>query len=118
MSARLEIVDHVARVTIDRPEVLNALDADAALYRLDHVVDRQTRDRHGGQRLHLDTGRAGDLHRGAHNAAGEVFVGRDVQRDFRQGQRMTQRDQFRRPFRRHDAGDARGAEYVALFRIA
>jgi crotonobetainyl-CoA hydratase len=29
MSARLEIVDHVARVTIDRPEVLNALDADA-----------------------------------------------------------------------------------------
>jgi enoyl-CoA hydratase/carnithine racemase len=28
MSARLEIADHVARVTIDRPEVLNALDAD------------------------------------------------------------------------------------------
>ena len=29
MSVRLEIADHVARVTIDRPEVLNALDADA-----------------------------------------------------------------------------------------
>jgi crotonobetainyl-CoA hydratase len=29
MSVRLEIADHVARVTIDRPEVLNALDVDA-----------------------------------------------------------------------------------------
>ena len=29
MSVRLEIADHVARVTIDRPQVLNALDADA-----------------------------------------------------------------------------------------
>ena len=29
MSIRLEIADRVARVTIDRPEVLNALDADA-----------------------------------------------------------------------------------------
>jgi crotonobetainyl-CoA hydratase len=29
MSVRLDIADHVARVTIDRPEVLNALDADA-----------------------------------------------------------------------------------------
>ena len=29
MSVRLEIADHVARVTIDRPEVLNALDSDA-----------------------------------------------------------------------------------------
>ena len=29
MSVRLEIADHIARVTIDRPEVLNALDSDA-----------------------------------------------------------------------------------------
>ena len=29
MTVRLEIADHVARVTIDRPEVLNALDAEA-----------------------------------------------------------------------------------------
>lgn len=29
MSVRLEISDHVARVTIDRPEVLNAIDAEA-----------------------------------------------------------------------------------------
>jgi crotonobetainyl-CoA hydratase len=29
MSVRLDIADHVARVTIDRPEVLNALDVDA-----------------------------------------------------------------------------------------
>jgi crotonobetainyl-CoA hydratase len=29
MSVRLEIADHVARITIDRPEVLNALDRDA-----------------------------------------------------------------------------------------
>ena len=29
MTIRLEIADRVARVTIDRPEVLNALDAEA-----------------------------------------------------------------------------------------
>lgn len=29
MTVRLEIADHIARVTIDRPEVLNALDAEA-----------------------------------------------------------------------------------------
>jgi crotonobetainyl-CoA hydratase len=29
MSVRLEIADHVARVTIDRPEVLNAIDGDS-----------------------------------------------------------------------------------------
>lgn len=29
MSVRLEIADHVARVTIDRPEVLNAIDAES-----------------------------------------------------------------------------------------
>jgi enoyl-CoA hydratase/carnithine racemase len=29
MSVRLEIADQVARITIDRPEVLNALDRDA-----------------------------------------------------------------------------------------
>ena len=28
MSVRLEIAEHVARVTIDRPEVLNAIDGD------------------------------------------------------------------------------------------
>ena len=28
MSVRLDIADHVARVTIDRPQVLNALDAE------------------------------------------------------------------------------------------
>jgi enoyl-CoA hydratase/carnithine racemase len=41
MSARLEIADHVARVTIDRPEVLNALDADteAALAGIWHSLE-------------------------------------------------------------------------------
>lgn len=47
MSARLEIVDRVARVTIDRPEVLNALDADteAALVGIWHRLetDREIR---------------------------------------------------------------------------
>ena len=46
---------------------MKAFDANAALDRLDHVVDRQTRDRHRGQRLHLDAGRAGDLDSGAHH---------------------------------------------------
>ena len=60
---------------------MNAFDADAALGRLDHVVDREARDRHRGQRLHLDTGWARDLDGSANDAAGQLRVGRNVQRD-------------------------------------
>src|SRR5437667_5993496 len=60
---------------------MNALDVDAALGRLDHVVDRQARDRHRGQRLHLDAGRSGDLDACPYDAAGQFFIRRDVERD-------------------------------------
>jgi crotonobetainyl-CoA hydratase len=44
MSVRLEVADHVARVTIDRPEVLNALDADAEVA-LEGIWQRLEADR-------------------------------------------------------------------------
>ena len=50
----------------------DALDADAAIGGLHHVVDRQAADRDGGQRLHLDAGWAGDLDRRAHAAARQL----------------------------------------------
>src|SRR5882724_11901097 len=84
---------------------MNAFDANAALHRLDHVVDRKTSDRHRRQRFHLDAGWAGDLDGGADDAAGQFFVGRDVERDLRQRQRMAKRYQVRSALRRHDAGD-------------
>src|SRR4051812_41394055 len=52
---------------------VDALDADAAFDRLDHVVDRETRHRHRRQRLHLDAGRPGDLDGGADGAAGHFL---------------------------------------------
>ena len=97
---------------------VNALDARAALHRLDHVVDREACHGDGCQRLHLDPGRAGDLDRGANYAARQPGVGRDLDRDFRQCQRVTQRDQVRRALRGHDAGNPRGAEHVALLGVA
>ncbi|MEE8270595.1 MAG: enoyl-CoA hydratase-related protein [Alphaproteobacteria bacterium] len=44
MTVRFEVVDHVARVTIDRPEVLNAIDADTER-RLLEVWERIEHDR-------------------------------------------------------------------------
>jgi crotonobetainyl-CoA hydratase len=44
MPVRLEIKDHVARVTIDRPEVLNAIDADAEA-QLQAIWQRLEQDR-------------------------------------------------------------------------
>jgi len=45
-------------------------------------------------------------------------VGRDVDQDLRDGQGMAQRDELVRALGRHDAGDARGAEDIALPGVA
>ena len=79
-SALAAIMSGLAALLLDE---VNALDADAALGRLDHVVDGEAGDRHGGQRLHLDAGWAGDLHGGLHDAAGQFYIRRDVEGDFR-----------------------------------
>src|ERR1700745_2633682 len=92
----------------------NAFDTHAALDRLDHVVDGQARDRRRGQRLHLDAGAAGDAHAGAHDDARELGIRHEVDIDLRDVERVAQRDQLVGSFRRHDAGDARGTEHVAL----
>jgi len=49
---------------------------------------------------------------------GSSLVRRDVERDFRERQRVAQRYQLGRALRRHDAGDPRGAQHVAFFGIA
>jgi hypothetical protein len=71
----------VAGIAADLLDQVNAFDADAALDRLDHVVDRQARDRDRGQRLHLDAGRARHLDAGADDAAGQLGIGCDIDRD-------------------------------------
>ena len=80
---------------------------------------RQAGDRHGGQRLHLDAGLAGDLDgRAARTKPGQRRVRLDVDRDLGERQRMAERDQLVRALGRHDAGDAGGAEHVALLGVA
>ncbi len=49
---------------------------------------------------------------------GSRWSGCDVDRDLGDGQRMTERDQLVRLLGRHDAGDAGGAEHVALLGVA
>ena len=93
-------------------------DRHAAVDGLGHVVDGEAGDRDGGQRLHLDAGLAGDLGRGADAKAGEVVVGVDVDGDLGERQRVAERDQLVGALGRHDAGDARGADHVALLGVA
>ena len=50
---------HVAALAAGLRDEPDGPDLDAALDALDHVVDRQGRDRRRGHRLHLDAGRAG-----------------------------------------------------------
>src|SRR3989440_161719 len=97
---------------------MDALNAHAALDRLHHVVDRQACDRDGGERLHLNASLAGELAGSAHDQARELVVGRDVDLDFGERERVAERDQLVRLLRRHDAGDACGTKHVALLGIA
>src|SRR5262252_5742259 len=92
------------------------LDDHAALDCLDHVVDREASDRNGGQRLHLDAGLPRHLDCRAHRKP--VAFRHDVDCDVADGERMAKRNEFVGLFRRHDAGDAGGAEHVALLGIA
>src|SRR5262249_35143441 len=93
-------------------------DAHAALDRLDHVVDGETGDRHGGERLHFDTGAPAHLHGGADLEARRLALRLDIDGDLRDGEGMAQWNQLVGSLGRHDAGDARGADHVALRGIA
>ena len=87
--------------------------------RLDHVVDRERRDAGRRQRFHLDAGLPARLRRGddadrvALRRSGSKSTSRLGQRD-----RMAERDQLGRLLGRHDAGDARRRQHVALGRVA
>src|SRR5579862_1364290 len=104
-----------AAALFDEP---NAFDAHAAFDRFDHVVDREAGDRDRGERFHLDAGFAGNFDPRSHLYSRQFDVGRDVDLDLGDGQGMAQRDQFMGAFCGHDTGEPRGAEDIALFRIA
>lgn len=81
---------------------------------LAHVVDGQQPDLHGRQRFHFHAGLPVRL--GAHRAAdGPIrLIQFEVDRDLGQRQRVTQRDQIRRPLRPLDRGDAGDAQHIAF----
>src|ERR1700752_3840521 len=107
-----------ARLAAPLLDEANAFDAHAALDRLHHVVDGEAGDRDGGKRLHLDAGLAFQLGGRPHDHAGQLLVRSDIHLDLGQRKRMAERDQLVRLLRRHDAGDARGAQHVALLGVA
>src|SRR5262245_6495389 len=92
----------------------DALDLDAALDPLDHVVDGQRRDRGGGHRLHLDAGlgRGGRLGADAQHARGAVRCHRDDQ--IGQRQRMAERDELAGSLAAHDTRQLRHTQDIAL----
>jgi len=92
--------------------------AHAAIDSLHHVVNGEAGHGDGGQRFHLDAGFSRDLHPCPYFDARQFRVGREIDLDLRDRKRMAERDQVVSAFGRHDAGDAGGAEHVALFRIA
>src|SRR5208282_1293284 len=100
---------------LDQPD---ALDAHAAFDRLHHVIDGQAGDGDGGEGFHLDAGLSRDFDPRPDLNAGQLGVRPDIDFDLRDGKRVTERDQFVRALGRHDAGDARGAEHIALFGVA
>ena len=81
--------------------------------RLDHVVQREPRDRDGGQGLHLDAGAA----RSPTTVASmriDVALEAEVDRDGVERQDVRERDQLARALRPRDAGDPRGGQHVGL----
>lgn len=88
------------------------------IHRLAHIVDGEQPDLHRGQRFHLDTRAPDRFH--AHFAmhAGQGFIDREIHRDARQRQRMTQRNQIGGAFCALNRGDAGDAEHVALLGAA
>ena len=96
----------------------DALDAHAALERLHHVVDGEAGDRDRGQRFHLHPGPAIHLDACAHVKTRQLALRRNIYGDVRDGQGMAERDQLVGAFCRHDAGEARSPQHVALFGVA
>src|SRR4051794_8182324 len=93
-------------------------DLEVGLESLDHVIDGQCGHAGRGERLHLDarpSGRPG-LGRDGHDAGGGVDVALDADEAQREG--VAERDQLGSALRGLDAGQPRGAEDVALRRVA
>ena len=95
---------------------LDGSDGDAPVYSFQHVVQGQRRGAHSDKRLHLH---ACAVHgRGARGDQVPVGARRKIDVHVRQRHGMTERDEIGGPLRRHDSGDSRGREDVALGRVA
>ena len=98
----------------------DAFDAHAAVDRLDHVVDRQAGDarRRSAPPSRRRSGPA-TFTSARHAHAGQRLVERRSRpRPCVSSSGMAERDQLVRALGRHDAGEARGAEHVALLGVA
>jgi len=95
----------------------DALDAHAAVHRFHHVIDREAGNRDGGERLHLDSGWSGDFDARGDGNPRQPGINNKIDFDLRDGKGMTEWNQFVGAFGRHDAGNSRGAEHVAFFRV-
>ena len=89
------------------------LDGHNSIDRFAHVVDGQSGDADGGQRLHLDAGAAKDAHGGLD---AEQIVGVEGEIDVRRvmGQWMAEGNEVAGALGGHDAGEASDFENVAL----
>src|SRR5687767_14357995 len=76
-------------------EQAHPLDLHSPVHRLHHVVDREQRDRDGGQRLHLHAGPPDRLGRGAHPCARQRVVERRVHVNVVEAQGVAQRNELR-----------------------
>src|SRR5262245_7254029 len=96
----------VARFAAGLLAQLQALDRDALVERLRHVVDRERGQRGARQGLHLDARLAGGARPAAHLE--QVLVARhDLELDVLERQRMAERDELARALGREEPGAAR-----------
>ena len=94
------------------------VDGHAPVGRLAHVVDGKQCDLHGGERFHFHSGTGDGFDAGGAENGGRRFDGTQVQVDASQGERVTERDQIRGPFRAHDARDSRHRKHISLVVLA
>ena len=107
--------DHVRPVAF--PVLLEQaylLDFHPAVHRLHHVVDREQRNGHRRQRLHLHARAPLRLRHSPHPDPRKCCVGRRLHGDLVEVQRVTERDQLRRALRRERAGHLTHSQDVAL----
>lgn len=96
-------------------EQLDAADFHEAINGLTHVVNREKPNLHGGESFHFHT-RLPSRFAGCNASHGALcLVKLEINGHARERNRMTQRDQVRRLFARHNGRHAGNADHIALF---